>query len=104
MNLIKSSDFIAWDALFLDVIGPDAKLERIQSFEGEAPTVHEAPAYVPETNELFFSDTKVTGWLWAIEVDTLQVCICTTDPGQFGHDADSTLFEEPQGQNDAAFA
>ncbi|OQE27708.1 hypothetical protein PENSTE_c004G07422 [Penicillium steckii] len=80
LNSIKSSDFIAWDTLFLNVIGPDAKLERIQSFEGEAPTVHEAPAYVPETNELFFSDTSVTGWLWAIEVDTLQTRKVETKP------------------------
>ena len=89
LNSIKSSDFIAWDTLFLNVIGPHAKLERIQSFEGEAPTVHEAPAYVPETNELFFSDTSVTGWLWAIEVDTLQVTItiCTAIPKQLGPDA-----------------
>ncbi|KAJ5098215.1 hypothetical protein N7532_005216 [Penicillium argentinense] len=69
---IKSSDFIAWDASFFDIIGPNAKLERIQTF-GEPATVHEAPAFVPETNELFFSDTQITGWLWAIHVDTLQI-------------------------------
>lgn len=73
LKAFKSSDFIAWDPLFFNFIGSNAKLERIQSFESEPPTVHEAPAYVPETNELFFSDTKVTGWLWAIEVDTLKV-------------------------------
>jgi gluconolactonase len=65
----------------LDLIGPSAKLERIQSFEGEPLTVHEAPAYVPETNELFFADTQVTGWLWAIEVDTFQVIYLVNNAG-----------------------
>lgn len=50
------------------------KLERIQSFIGEPAHVHEAPAFVPETNELEFSDTSVTGWLWAIDIDTHTVC------------------------------
>ncbi|KAJ5755003.1 hypothetical protein N7533_004546 [Penicillium manginii] len=80
LRTLKSSDFIAWHSSFLDLIGPSAKLERIQSFEGEPLTVHEAPAYVPETNELFFADTQVTGWLWAIEVDTFQTRKVETIP------------------------
>lgn len=54
-------------------MGAGAKVEKIQSFEGQPPRVHEAPAYVPETNELFFADTSETGWLWAINVDTHEV-------------------------------
>ncbi|KAJ6108858.1 hypothetical protein N7512_008695 [Penicillium capsulatum] len=77
---IKSSDYVAWDASFFNVIGPDAKVKRIQSFVGQPPRVHEAPAYVPETNELFFSDTSVTGWLWAIDVDTHQTRKIETSP------------------------
>lgn len=70
---MKQKDFIALDCAFFDILGPWASLEKIQSFEGEPAHVHEAPAYVPETNELFFSDTSVTGWLWAIDVDTYKV-------------------------------
>lgn len=70
---IKSVDFVAWDSSFFNTIGPYAKLERIQSFEGQPARVHEAPAYVPETNELIYSDTSVTGWLWAINIDTHEV-------------------------------
>lgn len=70
---MKASDFIAWDVSFFNLVGPNAKLERIQSFVGQPAHVHEAPAYVPETNELFFADTSETGWLWAINVDTYQV-------------------------------
>lgn len=73
LKKMRSSDFIAWDASFFNLVGPDAKLERIQSFVGQPARVHEAPAYVPETNELFFSDTAETGWLWAINVDTHEV-------------------------------
>ncbi|KAK4950232.1 hypothetical protein LTR10_011211 [Elasticomyces elasticus] len=70
LNTIKQADFIAWDQSFLDVIGTSAKLERIQSFPDDENHVHEAPVYLPKTNELLFSDTHVTGWLWAINVDT----------------------------------
>ncbi|KAJ6036706.1 hypothetical protein N7540_000985 [Penicillium herquei] len=73
LSKIKQRDFIAWDHSFFDFIGPQATIERIQSFEGEPPHVHEAPANSPETNELFFADTSVTGWLWAINVDTYEV-------------------------------
>ncbi|KAJ5293773.1 hypothetical protein N7508_008594 [Penicillium antarcticum] len=72
LKKLKSTDFVAWDASFFDIIGPDAKLEKIQSFEGEPPRVHEAPAFVPETNELFFADTSEAGWLWAVNVDTYE--------------------------------
>lgn len=73
LKRMKSTDFIAWDASFFSIIGSDAKLEKIQSFEGQPPRVHEAPAFVPESNELFFADTSETGWLWAINVDTHEV-------------------------------
>jgi gluconolactonase len=69
---VKAADFIAFDASFFDVIGTDATVEKLIAFPGVAH-VHEAPVYLPETNELLFSDTSALGWLWAIEVDTLTV-------------------------------
>ncbi|KAJ5629392.1 hypothetical protein N7528_003049 [Penicillium herquei] len=80
LSEIKQQDFIAWDHSFFNIIGPQATLERIQSFEGEPPHVHEAPAYSPETNELFFADTSVSGWLWAIDVDTYETRKVATTP------------------------
>lgn len=74
LRQIKAADFIAWDASFLDFIGEDAGIERILSFPG-LEHVHEAPVFVPETNELVFSDTSAMGWLWAINIDTYQVFI-----------------------------
>lgn len=73
LKTIKAADFIAWDPAFFDFIGTEARLERILGFpEGEGH-VHEAPVYVPETNELLFSDTSAVGWLWGIDVDTYKV-------------------------------
>ncbi|KAJ5106767.1 hypothetical protein N7456_003442 [Penicillium angulare] len=80
LTQLKLQDFIAWDRSFFDIIGPQATLEKIQSFEGEPPHVHEAPAYAPETNELFYADTSVTGWLWAIDVDTYKTRKVETIP------------------------
>ena len=68
-NHIKTADFIAWDESFFEIIGPEAKIECIQAFP-ELRHVHEAPVYVPESNELLFADTSAVGWLWAIDIDT----------------------------------
>ncbi|OJJ42327.1 hypothetical protein ASPZODRAFT_105375 [Penicilliopsis zonata CBS 506.65] len=75
---VREADFIAWDASFFDLMGPQARLERIQSFD--KPGVHEAPAFVPETNELVYSDTSAVGWLWAINVDTHETRHIYTSP------------------------
>jgi len=71
VSRIQAASFIAWDETFLDVIGPHAKVETIQTFrKPESKHVHEAPAYIPETNELIYSDTSMVGVLWAIDIDT----------------------------------
>ncbi|TKA63351.1 hypothetical protein B0A55_10078 [Friedmanniomyces simplex] len=80
LQTIKQAEFVAWDRSFLEVIGVNAKLERIQSFPLEEDHVHEAPVFLPETNELLYSDTSVTGWLWAINVDTYETRKLHTTP------------------------
>ena len=75
LSRIKSTNFIAWDALFFDIIGSQTKFEKIYSFEEEPPRVQEAPAFVLKTNELFYADTDVVGWLWAINAHTRKVRI-----------------------------
>jgi len=90
MQRIKAAEFVAFDEAFLELIGADAKLEMVQSFEGEeANHVHEAPVYVPQTKELVFADTSVVGWLWALDVETHTVRIHgfhahTTSPAEPG--------------------
>lgn len=69
----KKADFIVWDYKFLQLVGTQGKLEKIQSFPEEEHRVHEAPVYLPDTNELLFSDTDIVGWLWAVNIDTHEV-------------------------------
>lgn len=74
MQKTKTASFIAFDEAFLELIGTEAKLQTIQSFEGEdANHVHEAPVYLSQTGELVFADTSVIGWLWALDVETHEV-------------------------------
>lgn len=70
---IKRSDFIVWDEAFFTLIGGQGKVEKIQSFPESEHRVHEAPAFLPETNELVFSDTSIEGWLWVLDIDTHEV-------------------------------
>ncbi|KAI6900190.1 hypothetical protein KC318_g6892 [Hortaea werneckii] len=78
---LADASFVAWDEQFLDVIGSDARVETIQTFESPEDThVHEAPVYVAETNELVFSDTSQIGWLWAVNIDSHETRKITTNP------------------------
>ncbi|CAK3809746.1 Hypothetical predicted protein [Lecanosticta acicola] len=80
LSQVKKSDFIAFDSSFLDIIGPEAKLERIQAFPSNAQNVHEAPVYLPETNELLYSDTSLAGVLFALNIDTHKIRNITLHP------------------------
>lgn len=81
LGQIKTADFVAWDQSFFDlVLGPEAGIETILSFPG-VQHVHEAPVYVPETEELLFSDITLVGSLWAISVNApykVVLCHCLT--------------------------
>lgn len=67
---IRAADFIAFDDAFFDVVGPEARVERIQSFPPDLQKVHEAPIYIAGTNELLYSDPSISGAIWAINIDT----------------------------------
>jgi gluconolactonase len=74
LKTVKAASFIAWDPSFFKIVGPDAKLEVIQTFaEPENGHVHEAPVFLPETNELLYSDTSDDGGLFAVNIDTHKV-------------------------------
>ena len=75
----RKADFLVWDEAFLNILGPTAKIEKIQTFPEEEQRVHEAPVYLPETNELLYSDTDITGWLWVVNIDTHEVCSMSWD-------------------------
>ena len=76
LSVIKCAKFLVWDETFLNFLGPDAKVESVQSFPADEYNVHEAPVFVPETNELIYSDSSVVGWLWAVNTDTHKVRCC----------------------------
>lgn len=80
LTSIKQSDFIAYDPSFLNIIGPSAQIEKIQSFSPSSQNVHEAPIYTSSTNELLYSDTSLTGILFAINIDTHAVREIHTSP------------------------
>ncbi|KAI7193873.1 hypothetical protein KC363_g2463 [Hortaea werneckii] len=87
---LADTSFIAWDERFLDVIGSDARVETIQTFESPEDThVHEAPVYVAETNELVFSDTSQIGWLWAVDIDSHETRKIATDPPLYNSEVSS---------------
>jgi gluconolactonase len=69
LNQTKAADFIAFEPSFLDFIGPNAMVERVMSFPGVSH-VHEAPVYIPESNELLFADTSAIGWLYLYNVSS----------------------------------
>lgn len=73
MRKIRLAEFIALDDVFMEVLGSNARLEKIQSFPADKHHVHEAPVYLPETNELLYSDTSEAGILHAINIDSREV-------------------------------
>ena len=81
LETIRSASFIAFDNVLFSIIGPAAALNTIKLFSPPDNThVHEASVFVPATNELLFADTFVTGWLWAINIETHKSRKIATDP------------------------
>jgi hypothetical protein len=75
LSSYKHADFIAFDEAFFGFLGREPGFEIAYSFpSNERGNVHEAPVFVAESNELVFADTSVVGWLYALDVDTFQVC------------------------------
>ena len=74
MNQLQQTEFIAFHEDFVSFLGSQAKLGIAHSFDGEdAKHVHEAPVYLPDTDEFLFADTSVVGWLWVLTVQTNEV-------------------------------
>jgi gluconolactonase len=48
---LNSTDFIAYDERFFDIIGPNATIEHVQKLAYQS---HEAPCYNPTAGDLFF--------------------------------------------------
>lgn len=74
LRQMKSHNFIAFDDTFVKALGTSATFETIHSFDGaDASHVHEAPVFIPATQELVFADTSVIGWLYGLDIVTHEV-------------------------------
>lgn len=49
---VLSTPFIAYDAKFLDIIGPQPRIKKLLDLDER---IHEAPSHIPDTNQLFFT-------------------------------------------------
>jgi gluconolactonase len=84
---LNSSDFVAYDERFFDIVGPNAKVEHIQQLDIRS---HEAPCLVPGTDLLFFVEWGPReegygqhGWQYLLDIrkNVLQTVI--TSPPTF---------------------
>jgi gluconolactonase len=71
---LKTTKFVAYDERFFDIAGPDATITQIAILP---QMIHEAPSWIPETNQLLFTewgpidDTLFAQhpWQWLIDLD-----------------------------------
>ena len=52
LALISHASFVAFDPEFLDIIGPEADVEKMFNV---SVGVHEAPVWLPDTNQIIFT-------------------------------------------------
>ncbi|KAL4909502.1 hypothetical protein BDW74DRAFT_174704 [Aspergillus multicolor] len=86
LGYINSTDFVAYDSKFFDILGPNATIEHVQRLAFQS---HEAPCYVKDTNQLFFVEWGPPGgdmangthsWQYMLDLDTNELRKITTDP------------------------
>ncbi|GAB1193398.1 hypothetical protein APSETT444_002614 [Aspergillus pseudonomiae] len=84
LSYLNTTDFVAYDSRFFDIIGPNATVEHVQKL---AYQVHEAPCYIKDTNQLFFvewgppgGDDGIHSWQYLLDVETNTLHNITTDP------------------------
>lgn len=78
-NFLNTTNFVAFENAFFDIIGPDAKIEHVITFP--TATNHEASCFVPEQNALFFAAWGFDhSWQYLLDATTLQLKNITTDP------------------------
>lgn len=84
MSYLNTTDFVAYDSRFFDIIGPNATVEHVQKLTYQ---VHEAPCYIKDTNQLFFvewgppgGDDGIHSWQYLLDVETNTLRNITTNP------------------------
>ncbi|KAL4734486.1 hypothetical protein BDV11DRAFT_212738 [Aspergillus similis] len=81
---LNTTEFVAYDRKFFDIIGPDATIEHVQKLAFQS---HEAPCYIKDTDQLFFVEWGPPGgengthsWQYLLDVKTNELRGITTDP------------------------
>lgn len=83
-HFINTTQFVAYDERFFDIIGPDAQVEHVQHLAYQS---HESPCYNLETKQLFFAEWGPPGghdgehsWQYILDTETNELHNITTDP------------------------
>ncbi|KAL4811956.1 hypothetical protein BDW67DRAFT_179144 [Aspergillus spinulosporus] len=81
---LNTTEFVAYDRKFFDIIGPDATIEPIQKLAFQS---HEAPCYIKDIDQLYFvewgppgGDNGTHSWQYLLDVKTNELREITTDP------------------------
>ncbi|KAF4445803.1 calcium-dependent phosphotriesterase [Fusarium austroafricanum] len=84
LNALNSTDFVAYDERFFDLLGPDAKIRRLHDLPFQT---HEAPCYNSKTKDLFFiewgppgGDNGFHDWQYLLNTETNKLRKVTTNP------------------------
>ncbi|KAF5019793.1 hypothetical protein F66182_8162 [Fusarium sp. NRRL 66182] len=84
LTRLNSTDFVAYDERFFDLLGPDATIRRLHDLPFQT---HEAPCYNPSTKDLFFIEWGPPGgddgfhdWQYLLNTETNQLRKVTTNP------------------------
>jgi gluconolactonase len=81
---LNTTNFIAYDDRFFDIIGPDAVVEHIEPLAYQS---HEAPCYNKKTKQMFFVEWGPPGgvngthdWQYLYDVESATLSKIQTDP------------------------
>ncbi|KAB8234191.1 SMP-30/gluconolactonase/LRE family protein [Aspergillus alliaceus] len=84
LSRLNDTDFMAYHERFFDIISPTATVEHVQKLSYQ---IHEAPCYIPATNQLFFvewgppgGDDGIHSHLYLLDVETNTLHKITTNP------------------------
>ncbi|KAL4896425.1 hypothetical protein BDV59DRAFT_198806 [Aspergillus ambiguus] len=84
LSYLNTTDFVAYDPKFLDIIGPNATVDHVQQLAYQS---HESPCYIKDTNQLFFVEWGPPGgvdgihsWQYMLDVATNTLKKVTTKP------------------------
>lgn len=84
LTYMNTTDFVAYDLRFFDIIGPNATVEHVQKL---AYQTHEAPCYIKDTNQLFFTewgppggDDGIHTWQYLLDIENNTLRKIETNP------------------------